>query len=143
MECRRCHRGLISTHGHGKQRRLLLMDLWLTGRIYCFLPFEASPVFIPVKVGGSEIFFFPLIQVFFFPMHLFPRGSACGESSCLSQKCDLCVDVVLPGLSPVLLCAARGRCQTFSLFGCSMKGKSVRLGACHASRSPGCSRACH
>lgn len=50
------------------------MDLWLTGRIYCFLPFEASPVFIPVKVGGSEIFFFPLIQVFFFfPLASFPE----------------------------------------------------------------------
>lgn len=56
------------------------MDLWLTGRIYCFLPFEASPVFIPVKVGGSEIFFFPLIQVFFFSPCIFSQEAQLAEN---------------------------------------------------------------
>lgn len=79
------------------------MDLWLSDRILCFLPFEASPVFIPVKVGGSEIFFPPHPGLVFF-LDLFPRGLPCRESNCLSQKRDLYVDVVLPGLSPVFLC---------------------------------------
>lgn len=56
------------------------MDLWLTGRIYSFLPFEASPVFIPVKVGGSEIFFFsPHPGFFFFPC-VFSREAQLAEN---------------------------------------------------------------
>lgn len=54
------------------------MDLWLSDRILCFLPFEASPVFIPVKVGGSEIFF-PLIQVWFFSLIYF-------QEACLAEN---------------------------------------------------------
>lgn len=97
----------------------------------------SSPVFSLWNLG--EVRFFFSSSRFFFSLHLFP----CRESSCLLQQCDFYMEIDLPGLSPVFLCAAHSKYQTFSLFDCSMKGKSIHLGACHVSCSPWCLWACH